>query len=45
MDTFNSEDTLDAVWVTDSETSKRYLLDLKTSKIIMTGEDLENRDA
>lgn len=28
------EETLEAIWCTDSESSERYLLDLRTGKII-----------
>lgn len=34
------EKTLDAVWVTDSETGRRYLMDRRTNQII--GEWLKN---
>lgn len=44
MMSFDAEDTVDMIWVVDSETSKRYLYDRKTNKIVMTGEEMEKKN-
>lgn len=42
MDKSKSEDTLDAVWCVDSESSKWYLLDRNTGFVIAEKDDNGN---